>query len=150
VPERAAVYDAALRATFDVGPSLVVLLHPRLLPRTAGLEGGQPLSSKLAAALQARGIVQGTCQPSTPAADTTTPAPPPRAPTCEARAPGYLVRFSDVLRLSRDSVEVFVEAERYDTPSSGTHSPFRFEKAYQLVGAGSAWRVARVGRVTER
>ena len=32
----AAVYDAAVRASFDVEPGLLLMLHPRRLPRSAG------------------------------------------------------------------------------------------------------------------
>ena len=141
VATRADIYAATLRAAFDVGPSLVLLLHPQLLPRTAGLAGGQPVPAELESALRRTGTAQGTCRPPT--------AQEGRAPQCEARAPGYVVRFSDVLQLPADSVQVYLEAERYATPASGPAQAFRFEKAYQLVRRGDSWRVAREGRVPD-
>ena len=148
VAERAAVYRSALRAAFDIGPSLVLLLHPRQLPRTAGLAGGAPVPAELAAALESSGIVQGRCDVPDESAEGRG-GRPTQAPRCEARLPGYVVRFSDVFRRPPDSVQVYVEAERFATAASGPAQPFRFEKAYQLVGGGTSWRVAREGRVTE-
>lgn len=91
-------------------------------------------------ALRRGGIVRGSCQP--PVA-----AQPGDVPRCEAREPGYIVRFSDVMRMADDSVQVYVAAVRYATAASGALEALRFERAYQLVRQGSGWRVAREGRV---
>lgn len=138
---RARVYEAATRAAFDVGPSLTLLLHPRLLPSTAGYAGGQSVRSDVASALRRRGVVQGTCDPPAGGAR--------RTATCEARAPGYVVRYSDVFQMGPDSVQVHFAAERFDTPTSGAHQALRFERVYQLVNRGGTWRVAREARMPE-
>jgi hypothetical protein len=137
---RARVYEAAARASFDPGPSLTLLLHPRLLPSTAGYAGGQPVPADVAAALRQRAVVRGTCEP--PADDAR------RTPTCTARTPGYVVRFSDIFQSGPDSVQVHFAAERYDTPTSGAHEVFRFERVYQLVNRRGTWRVVREARVS--
>ena len=69
--------------------------------------------------------------------------------TCDAPDPGYIVKFSEIFRVSADSVQVHLAAERYNTPTSAALELMRFEKAYQLVGKGTTWRVARAGRVTQ-
>jgi hypothetical protein len=138
---RARVYEAALGAAFDLGPSLTLLLDPRLLPRTAGIAGGEAVDADLVAALRRRGVVQGTCEPPTDGTRQT--------PRCEARAAGYVVRFSDVFQSSPDTVQVYLMAEQYDTPTSGAHESLRFEKAFEVVGRGGTWRVAREARVPE-
>ena len=138
--EQAAAYEAALRAGFDVAPGLTLLLAPEHLPRTAGLAGGPPLPAALVAALRERGMVQGSCA-----------APPPpegEVPRCEAEAPGYLVRLSEPYRGQGDTVQLYVDAERYALPGARPAPPFHFETAYQLVPAGDGrWRVVREGRV---
>jgi hypothetical protein len=140
VPAKVAIYDAALRSAFDVGPGLVLMLDPRFLPRTSGLGPGTPVPKNLVDALEARGIVNGVCQP---------PAEESReAPECEGSIPGYIVRFSDVFRIRGDSVQVHVAVERFNTSTSAKSAIMRFEKAYQIVGKGTTWRVARSGRVT--
>jgi hypothetical protein len=137
--ERAAAYDAALHAGFDVAPGLTLLLSPAHLPRTAALSGGPPLDTALVAALRARGIVQGTCA-----------APPPAeggVPRCAGPAAGYLLRLSEPYRLGGDTIQLYVDAERYALPDTPPSPPFRFETAYQLVGRGETWTVLREGRV---
>src|SRR5688572_27492876 len=62
VPAKVAIYDAALKSAFDVGPALVLMLDPRFLPRTSGLGPGTPMPKNLADALQARGVVRGVCE----------------------------------------------------------------------------------------
>ena len=138
---RTAIYDASARAAFDFGPALSLLLHPRQLPRSAGRAGGDSIPAAIAAGLRQMGTVQGTCD----APDATGP----RTPQCTAELPGYVVRFSDVLRVSRDTIQVYVEAERYDTPTTGTHQAMRFERAFQLVRNGR-WRVVKQARVTRQ
>jgi hypothetical protein len=139
VASEAAVYDAAARAAFDLGPGLTLLLHPLRLPRTAGYAGGDSVPAALARALQARGVVAGVCEPIRETALDT--------PRCHTTVPGYIVRASDVFRVSTDTVELYFSAEQFG-PASGQRPPaLRFERIYQLVGRGSSWRVAREARV---
>lgn len=138
VPAKVAIYDAALKTAFDVGPGLTLLLDPRFLPRISGLGPGTPVPKNLVDALQERGVVQGTCLP---------PAEATReAPRCEVASPGYIVRFSDVFRTRGDSVQLHIAVERYNTSTSAKSEILRFEKAYQVVGRGTTWRVVRQGR----
>lgn len=141
VAARAQIYRAAVRSAFDVGPGLVLQLHPRLLPRESGLSGGEEVSRQLVQELRRNGTIQGTCEP----ADSARTA----APRCDASSPGYIVRFSDVLQLGGDSVEVYLNAEQYGTTTGPPQNVLRFEKAYQLVKAGDSYRVVREGRVPE-
>lgn len=137
--QRAQIYRAAVGAAFDVGPGLVLLLHPRLLPREAGLAGGDSVPADVARALRQAGTVAGTCEP----AQTDRGS----LPHCDASAAGYVVRFSDVLRLSTDSVQVYLDAEQYTVPGAPPQQVLHFEKAYQLINENGRWRVAREGRV---
>jgi hypothetical protein len=137
----ARVYEAAIRAAFDVGPGLTLMLHPRRLPRTTGYEGGEKMSSGLEGALRERGIVQGTCEPIRDGARNT--------PRCNSPQAGYLVRGSDILRVSPDTVEIYFAAEKFGAAKGQKPEALRFEKIYQLVGAGAAWRVAREARSPE-
>jgi hypothetical protein len=140
--DRAGVYRAALAAAFDLtDPALTLLLDPRLLPRTPGFGGGERLATPVVAAMRERGVVQGTCEPPITGAR--------NAPRCDARGPGYVVRFTDVLRLPPDSVEVFLEVRRFDLPSAAAGHYFRFERAYEIIGAGNDWRAAREGRIPD-
>jgi hypothetical protein len=140
ITARVVIYDAAVREAFDVGPGLSLLLATTFLPRTTGLEGGAPVPKDLTDALRARGVVRGVCRSLAAAAR--------GAPVCDAPDPGYIVTFSEIFRMSADSVQVHLAAERYNTPTSAALELLRFEKAYQLVGKGTTWRVARAGRVT--
>src|SRR5688572_11841964 len=99
VPSRVAVYDVALRSAFDVGPGLVLMLDPRLLPRESGLGEGRPMPKPVVDALQRERVVHGICQP---------PAEARQAPICDASGPGYIVRFSDVFRMGGDSVQLHI------------------------------------------
>ena len=137
---RAVIYDAAVREAFDVGPGLSLLLAANFLPRTTGLEGGAPVPKGVADALRQRGVVRGVCR--------SLPGTERGAPVCDAPEPGYIVRFSEIFRVSADSVQLHLAAERYNTPTSAALEVMRFEKAYQLVGKGMTWRVVRAGRVT--
>ena len=140
VPATVAIYDAAVKTAFDVGPELILMLDPRLLPRTKGLGPGAPVPKDVADALRRRGIVQGTCQ----APEETSQ----EAARCDVANPGYIVRFSDVFQMTGDSVQVHVAVERYNTSTSANAEVMRFEKAYQVVGSGESWRVVRQGRVS--
>lgn len=140
VEARVVIYDAAVREAFDVGPGLVLRLAPQYLPRTTGLTGGAAVPKALVTALRERGVVKGECA--------SLPGSERGAPVCDAPEPGYIVSFSEIFRRGGDTVEVHLAAERYNTPTSAALELMRFEKAYQLVGKGTTWRVARAGRVT--
>ena len=140
VAAKVAIYDAAVKTAFDVGPELTLLLDPRLLPRTKGLGPGAPVPKNVVDALRERGIIKGTCQ----APEETSK----EAARCDVANPGYIVRFSDVFRMAGDSVQVHVAVERYNTATSANAEVMRFEKAYQVVGSGESWRVVRQGRVS--
>ena len=132
----AALYRAAVSASFESGPGLTVLLHPRRLPREAGYAGGEAMPESLVEALRGGGVVQGSCEP--PGTRDT--------PQCAAEAAGYVIRGSDVFRLRGDTVQFHFAAERYATPTSGPQEALRFEKIYQLVPRGNGWRVVREAR----
>jgi hypothetical protein len=134
------VYEAAVRAAFEVDDeSLSLLLDPRELPRDIGLTVGARLSDSIGAELRRRGVTKGTCQP--PLASNR------GSPRCTAALPGYVVRFSPIFTLRGDSVQVYLYAQKYDSPTSGNSDRLRFERAYQVVPRGDAWRAVREGRV---
>ncbi|MEP6620111.1 MAG: hypothetical protein ABJE47_12375 [bacterium] len=135
----ARVFEAAVHAAFDVDPSLILRVHPRRLARTAGDSGGQSVPTSLVRALRDRGIVLGTCAPIR-----STPTDTPR---CAGPDAGYIVRASDVFRISPDTVEVYFAAEKFGAASGQKPDALRFEKIYQLVRSGQNWRVVREGRV---
>jgi hypothetical protein len=140
-PAEAAVYAAAVGAAFDPGPDLVLLLHPRLLPRTAGTAGGDSVPPALVNALRVAGVVRGTCEP--------VHAVPRDTPHCGSQQAGYVVRASPVLQMPGDTLELYFSAEAFG-PRTGKRSvAIRFEKIYQLVRAGGGWRVAREARARE-
>lgn len=139
VAAEARIYDAAVRASFDVGPGLTLLLHPRRLPRTAGDGGGDSVPPALVRALREREVVSGVCDPQRDS--------PKDTPRCDAPMAGYIIRSSDILRVSTDTVEMYFSAERYGLATGQRPEALRFEKVYQLVGSGTTWRVAREGRV---
>lgn len=137
----AAVYEAAAGAAFDLGPGLSLLLDPQRLPRSEGLEGGDAVPSAVVSAAQSRGVVRGTCE---------TPRTGSRAvPVCRAELPGYVLRFSDVLRVGGDSVEVYLLATRYRTAASQPAEALTFERAYKLRGSGASWRVTSEARIPQ-
>ena len=138
--ERSNVYNAALRATFDMDdPALSLLLDPRFLPLKPGVGLGTPMPGGLTSTLRGRGIVKGTC--SVPTAGTR------KTLLCNAERPGYVVRFSDIFAAAGDSVQVYVFVQKYDTPESGGSEALRFEKVYLLVRQDGVWRAAREGRM---
>lgn len=135
----AAMIDAATRAAFDVGPGLVLMLHPRRLARQAGYEGGDAVPADVLTALRALGAVRGTCEPMRDA--------PRNTPRCNVRDAGYVIRTSEPLRAAGDTAQLYFAAERFG-PATGTRpEALRFEKVYQLVGTGTSWRVVREARV---
>jgi hypothetical protein len=141
VAAQAAVYEEASRAAFDLGPGLVLLIHPLKLPRTAGYAGGDSVPADLIAALRRRSVISGTCTPQRDA--------PRNTPRCPVNMPGYVVRASDILRVSPDTVEIYYSAERFGAATGQRPEALRFEKIYQLVGSGTTWRVAREARVKD-
>jgi hypothetical protein len=137
----AAIYEAATRAAFDITPDLVLLAEPRYLPRGGGEAGGDPVPDDVLAAMRRRGLIRGTCEP---------PHDGSRAvPVCEARAPGYVVRFSEVFSASSDTVQVHFSALRFRTRPDEPAEALSFERAYQLTGSGQRWRVVREARVPQ-
>jgi hypothetical protein len=138
----ASIYDAAVHAAFDVGPDLVLRAHPRRLPRTEGYDAGDSLPSDVLRALRSRGVVRGSCDPVRDA--------PRNTPRCSGPEAGYVLRASDIFRVGGDTVQLYFSAERFGAATGPRPEALRFEKAYQLVGSGDAWRVIREGRVHER
>ena len=137
----AAVLDAAVRASFDVDPSLVLFAHPRLLPRTAGYDGGDAIPTALVQALRERGVVRGVCEPKHEAARDT--------PRCTGPQAGYVVRASPVFRAGGDTLQINFAAEAFGAETGPRPQALRFEKIYQLTGSGPQWRVVREARVRE-
>jgi hypothetical protein len=135
----ARIDEAAIRAAFDVEPSLVLMVHARRLPRSAGTAGGAPTPDALVRVLRERGLVTGTCDP-------VHDEGPRNTPRCTTSAAGYVVRPSDVLRVSADTVEVYFDAETFGPAKGRKPDALHFEKVYQLVGSGTDWRVVREGR----
>ena len=139
--EQAQVYRAAVASAFDLGPGLVLQLHPRLLPREAGVAGGDSVPTAVVRAMRQAGTIAGTCEPG--------PTPRGDLPRCDATAAGYIVRYSDVLRLAEDTVQVYLSAEQYTVPAAPPQQVIQFEKAYQVVRRNGRWRVVREGRVPQ-
>ena len=132
------ILDAAIRAAFDVDPALVLVMHPRRLPRTAGDDGGDSVPSGLVRSLRERGLVRGLCEPQR--------SSPRDTPRCSLPQPGYIVRASDVFSVSRDTVQVNFAAEKFGAATGQKPEALRFEKIYQLVRQGTGWRVVREAR----
>lgn len=138
-----AVVDAAVRAAFDVGPDLYLLVHPTRLPRGAGTSGGDSLPPALGSALQRAGITRGSC---TPARDGDQ-----RAPRCAAARSGYVIRVTEVFQAGGDTVRMNLLSELYATAGGPGQEPFAFEMAYKLVPRGDGrFRVVAEGRVHEK
>lgn len=139
---RVPVYQAALGAAFELNdPALTLMLDRRLLPRAGGMAEDGRLPAGVETGLKQRGVIQGVCEPPITTSRKT--------PHCDARGPGYVVRFSDVLARGGDSVEVYLAVQKFDTPTSGASESLRFERAYQLVHRGSEWQPIREARVRE-
>lgn len=136
---RARIYEAALREAFDVtDPTLSLLIDPRELPRTVGLAPAGRLDAATIRSLEHGPIIKGQCEPVLGARGTS---------RCAAELPGYVVRFSPLFRLGPDSTELYVYAQKYDTPASGLSQTLRFERAYQVVSRGGQARAVLEGRV---
>jgi hypothetical protein len=140
--QQAGAYAAALGGAFDLGPQLVLLVDPAVLPRQRGAESSDSLPAAVAKALESRGVIQGSC--------TDAPSSSRDAPICHAQSAGYKVQFSPVFRLARDTAQVYLVAERFRpaSESSGYQPPLQFEQRYALVRSGQRWRIVRQERLT--
>lgn len=135
---RAAVYDRALRESFDVNEALVLLIDPARLPRAGGWQRDERVPSPVLSSLEGLGAVRGRCEAT---GDTT------HAPRCDHVRPGYVVRVSDIFDRAGDSVRVFVAWDQYQPAAeAGTRGRFSFEDGYDLIPNGNAWRVVRRAR----
>jgi hypothetical protein len=137
-PARARIYEAAARGAFDVDESLWLLLDGRLLPRDIGLAPDGRVPALVLDEMKKRGVIRGTCEP---------PVQAVGVPTCPAERPGYVVRYSPVLTLGPDSVQVYIYVQKYDIPGAEPSQVLRFERAYQVVRRGDEWSAVREGRV---
>ena len=135
----ARIHEAAIRAAFDLEPSLVLMVHARRLPSTPGTDGGDPVSSGLVRARRERGLVTGICDPVHDEGARNTPR-------CNSPLAGYVVRGSSILRVSRDTVQLYFYSEKFGVAKGPKPEALRFEKVYQLVGSGLNWRVVREAR----
>lgn len=140
--QRASAYAVAINGAFTLQPALVLLLNPAVLPRRRDAAPSDTLSPEVVRRLQARGVIQGTC---------TATAPSPRsAPICQARAAGYEIQFSDIFRIARDTIQLYLRAERYrasrDTLSY--QPPLEFEQRYTLARSPEGWVEARKERLS--
>lgn len=140
--QQAAAYAAALGGAFDLGPPLVLLLDPDVLPRRRDAQSTDTIPAAVAQALSSRGVIQGSCAAAPPS--------PREAPICKAQSAGYEVRFSPVFRLAHDTIQVYLVAERYRASSdtAGYQPPLEFEQRYALVRSDHRWRVVRQERLT--
>lgn len=140
--QQAAAYATALGGAFDLGPSLVLLLDPDMLPRERGVQPLDTIPTAVARALASRGVIQGSCA--------AVPASQREVPVCKAQSAGYKVQFSPVFRLARDTVQVYLVAERYrpSSDTTGYQPPLEFEQRYALVRSGRQWRAVRKERLT--
>jgi hypothetical protein len=140
--ERAAIYRAALAGSFQLDdPTLTILADTLLLPRNDGLTGGERMPDDVLTTLRQIGLVKGTCR---------LPVTRTREPLiCEAPRPGYVVRFSAPFSRHPDSVQVYIAVQQYATPLSPPQERMRFERAYQVARAGSAWRAVREARLPQ-
>jgi hypothetical protein len=136
--DQAHIYEAAARGAFDVD-NTTLLLDRRLLPRTLGLAEAGRMPDAVSDELRNRKTVSGICEPALTGVV--------GAPQCESPYPGYILRYSPVLALKGDSVQVYLYVQKYDTRISGHNEPLRFERAYQVVKRGDDWRAILEGRI---
>jgi hypothetical protein len=137
----AGVVNAAIRGAFDVEPSLVLMMHPRRLPRTAGYEGGDAIPSALVAELRRGGLVRGVCEPKHEA--------PHDTPRCAGPEAGYVVRVSDLFQGAGDTLQLNFAAEKFGAATGRKPEALRFEKIYQLRKESTGWRVVREARMRD-
>lgn len=138
--QKAEIYAAAASGSFDIGPSLTLLVDSTMLPRDAGYGDGGKLPDDVLNAMLRTPAFQGTCEP-VPDRD------PTRAPTCPVTDAGYAVRVSPIFQASGDTLLVYEAVDRYDTRRSGGHERFLLEEAYKIVPRGKSWRVVSKARV---
>jgi hypothetical protein len=140
---RGDAYAVALRGAFDLGPGLVLLLDPRILPRSRTAESDDRVTPEVLQAMRTSGAIQGTCQADTTAANA--------APICPAENAGYVVRVSDVFAMQGDTVQLYVTAERYrpSRDTTGFQPPLRLEQRYVLTRQGGRWIVASKERLVD-
>ena len=140
----AGAYRAALGSALPLGdPTLSLLVDPLFLPRNEGLAGGDSMPAAIRSALQRHRLVQGSCQ--VPVERNRTPL------VCRASRPGYVVRFSAPLALAtrNDSVQVHLVVQQYAIPKGPVAERLRFERAYQIVRRGRAWRAVGEARLPQ-
>ena len=137
----ARIIEGAIHASFDVEPSLLLLMEPHKLPRTPGVVGGDSVPSEVVRLLRDRGLVRGTCVPRREA--------PRDTPRCAGTVPGYVIQTSDVLRVAADTVLIYFAAETFGPATGLKPQALRFEKLFELVGSGTEWRVVREARAKE-
>lgn len=139
--QQAAAYGAALRAAFNVGPGLVLLVDPMLLPRARGGSSTQKVPADVVRRLAGSGVTQGTCTPRSGSSGV--------PPICPSRMAGYVIQVSSIFRVAPDTVQLYATAERFRPTSDTTHaaSPLRFEQRYLLARSGGAWEVVSQERV---
>jgi hypothetical protein len=138
--QQAAVYAATASGSFDIGPSLILLVDSTMLPRDAGYGDGGTLPDDVLKAMLGTEVFQGTCKPIPARA-------PARAPSCPVTDAGYAVRVSPIFDAAGDTLLVYEAADRYDTRRSGGHERFLMEEAYKVVPRGKSWRVVSKARV---
>ena len=143
VAQQVQIYTAALRASFDFGPALTLLLDPVMLPGD-GYGPGDTLSTVARNALVSSGTFAGICRPDRESDRARVRG----SPVCRAPQAGYLVRVSEIFRTAGDTVQTFAFSERYNTPESRPVEQLRLEEAYQLVRRGGAWTVVRKARIS--
>ncbi|MGH7718339.1 MAG: hypothetical protein ACREON_05785 [Gemmatimonadaceae bacterium] len=141
--QSAQAYGEAMRGAFDVGPGLVLLLDPAILPRARDGEPPGLIPRDVVREMRDIRVIQGTCDPRGRSEKA--------APICAADAAGYIVRVSELYGVAPDSVQLYVTAERYRPASdtSGFQPPLQLEQRYTLARRGDSWRVARKERLLE-
>ncbi|MBC7896838.1 MAG: hypothetical protein H7066_15585 [Cytophagaceae bacterium] len=143
VEQQVAVYDAAIRAAFDVSPDLFLVSHQRRLPEGAGLDGGDTLPAALGAGLERGGLTHGSCDPVRSTGQ--------RAPLCPVARSGYIIRATEIFQAGGDTLRMNFRSELYAASQGSGQEPFAFEMAYKLVPrAAGTWRVVAEGRVREK
>jgi hypothetical protein len=136
----ARAYEASLAAAFELtDPSLVLMLNPQLLPRRDAETSDGPVPPAVVNAMRRSNLIKGTCDP--------TPVAGRRTPRCSADQPGYVVRFTNVLRARADTFQLYVDVQKYDTQRHQTNEPVSFENIYKLVRRGDSWAAVKEGRV---
>lgn len=142
VSDAVSIYRAVVGGSFSVGnPDLSILVDPVFLPRSRGLAGGDSMPPDLLRELRATRWVRGVCA---------IPVTPQRDPLrCQAERAGYVVRFSPLFALGRDSVQVHMAVQQYATPRGPVEQRLRFERAYYVVRTGNSWRAVREARLAQ-